>query len=200
MSKQQHDPCTLERARPAKVTHYMQVEQLQHWLSERLPANLTVQPPQITIYDDEIVIVLHLDSAPTPCDNATARAAAQQTIAEQRESSRRLRMRLAKELQTMTRLPVAWGMRCGDSTVLFTTRTVPVMTRLGRVERDVLDTLVAAGVADTRSSALAYTVRAFAAQHADWLAEVRQAIDQVRQVRSRLSHPRAGDPPDASEV
>ena len=66
--------------------------------------------------------------------------------------------------------------------------------------RDVLDTLVAAGVADTRSSALAYTVRAFAAEHTDWLAEVRAAIEQVEQVRARLKLTRrAGAPPAAEE-
>jgi hypothetical protein len=60
------------------------------------------------------------------------------------------------------------------------------MTRLARAEREVLDTLVAAGVAETRSSALAYVVRAFAAEHAEWLAEVREAIAQVHEIRSRL--------------
>jgi hypothetical protein len=69
------------------------------------------------------------------------------------------------------------------------------MTRLARAERDVLDTLVAAGVAETRSSALAYTVRTFAAEHGDWLAEVRQAIAEVDRVRARLrTRPRKGIP------
>jgi hypothetical protein len=72
---------------------------------------------------------------------------------------------------------------------------VPVMTRLGRTERDVLDTLVAAGVADTRSAALAYAVRAFAAEHTDWLAEVREAIAQVDQVRARLTLTRRAGAP-----
>ena len=69
------------------------------------------------------------------------------------------------------------------------------MTRLGRAERDVLDTLVGAGVADTRSSALAYAVRAFAAEHADWLAEVREALAQVEQVRARLKLTRRSGAP-----
>jgi hypothetical protein len=82
-------------------------------------------------------------------------------------------MKLARELQKQVGRSVAWGMRVGESTTLFTTRSTPVMTRLGRVERNVLDTLVAAGVADTRSAALAYAVRVFAAEHGDWLAEAR---------------------------
>jgi hypothetical protein len=109
-------------------------------------------------------------------------------------------MRLAQELQAVVGRPVAWGMRVGTISALFTTRTAPVMTRLGRAERDVLDTLVAAGVADTRSSALAYTVRAFAAEHADWLSEVRQAIEQVDQVRARLKLRRRAGVPKAEVV
>ncbi|MCG8351634.1 MAG: hypothetical protein MI924_28030 [Chloroflexales bacterium] len=164
----------------------MQVEELQQWLQSKLPATLTAMPPRIKIYSDEVVIVLYPNEAPMPDDSIDQRSAEQALIAYQRELTRSLRMRLADEIQKKLRLPVAWGMRIGESEVLFTTRTIPVMTRLGRIERDVLDTLVAAGVAETRSSALAYTVRAFAAEHADWLAEVSQVIEQVRQVRSRL--------------
>jgi hypothetical protein len=109
-------------------------------------------------------------------------------------------MQIAGELERALGLPVAWGMRAGDLEVLFTTRTAPVMTRLGRAERDVLDTLVAAGVADTRSSALAYTVRAFAAEHGAWLAEVREAIAEVERVRARLKiRPRKGVPKIGAE-
>src|SRR5262249_4692195 len=128
------------------------------------------------------------------------RAAEQRLIAQGREETRPLRMKLARELQKLVGRPVAWGMRAGGSEALFTTRSAPVMTRLGRAERDVLDTLVAAGVADTRSSALAYTVRAFAAEHADWLAEVRAAIEQVDQVRARLKLIRRSGAPDTGNA
>jgi hypothetical protein len=63
-----------------------------------------------------------------------------------------------------------------------------------------LDTLVAAGVAETRSSALAYAVRAFATQHADWLAEVRQAITQVEEIRSRLKLTRQPGAPVVTNI
>ena len=53
---------------------------------------------------------------------------------------------------------------------LFTVVSVPVMTRLRQPERIVLDTLVDAGVARSRSDALAWAVR-LVGQHADdWLA------------------------------
>lgn len=179
----------------------MNIQELQDWLQARLPAHLVGGPPTITIYDDEVVIILALADADvdTMAPGAERRQAERRLIAWRREETRPLRMRLARELQKMLGRPVAWGMRVGSTEALFTTRSAPVMTRLGRAERDVLDTLVAAGVADTRSAALAYTVRAFAAEHADWLAEVRQAIAQVEQVRARLKLTPRGAPPAADD-
>ena len=175
----------------------MKTSELQAWLQERVPAQLLAAPPEIAIYDDEAVIVLPLVTS--ELDDTLAederRAAERKLIARRREETRPWRMKLARELQSKLGRSVAWGMRAGGSEALFSTRSVPVMTRLGRAERDVLDTLVAAGVADTRSAALAYAVRAFAAEHADWLDEVRDAIAQVEQVRARLKlTPRAGAP------
>jgi hypothetical protein len=164
----------------------MQVAEIQAWVQERIPAPFAAQPPHVRLYNDEVVIVLQADTAPTAEDAAAQREAELAAITRQREQTRTLRMQLANELQPLLRRSVAWGMRVGNSEMLFTTRSVPVMTRLGRAERDVLDTLVAAGVAETRSGALAYVVRAFATEHVDWLAEVRAAIAQVEEVRSRL--------------
>ncbi|NJO81514.1 MAG: hypothetical protein HC828_01285 [Blastochloris sp.] len=179
-----------------------QVE-LQEWLQARLPTELLDAPPEIRVYPDEMVIVLQVvrDAALAQLDEAERSPAELQQIAERREGTRKLRMKLARELQASLGLSVAWGMRIGDNEVLFTTRTVPVMTRLGRAEREVLDTLVAAGVADTRSAALAYVVRAFAIEHREWLGEVREALTHIDKVRQRLKHtPRASAPPSGDEV
>lgn len=165
------------------------------WLTARLPKELVTGPPEVRSYDDEIMIVLQID-APMDTSEETRHDDEQRLIAQAREASRPVRVQLAREIQGALRVPVAWGIRAGSSEELFTTRTVPVMTRLNRNEREVLDTLVAAGVADTRSAALAYTVRAFALAHSEWLAEVGQAIEQVQQVRSKLKlRPRGGAPP-----
>jgi len=184
----------------------LNTQDIQRWLQERLPAQLLSGAPEVSVYDDEVVLLLPIAAdAGAPAPEGDAREAALRQISRRREETRRLRMQIAMELQEIVGRPVAWGMRVGDTSALFTTRSAPVMTRLGRAERDVLDTLVAAGVADTRSSALAYTVRAFAAEHADWLAEVRAAIEQVEQVRARLKltrragAPVAGDAADADE-
>jgi len=177
-------------------------DELQHWLQEQLPKQLLAGTPEIAVYDDEVVVVLPLaaEAAPAELPNEDQRDAALRLIAQRREETRTLRMRLARNLQEIFGRPVAWGMRAGDTSALFTTRTAPVMTRLGRAERNVLDTLVAAGVAETRSSALAYTVRAFAAEHADWLTEVRAAIEQVDQVRARLKLTRRSGAPAAESI
>ena len=67
---------------------------------------------------------------------------------------------------------------------MFTTISVPVMTRLRQSERLVLDTLVDAGVARSRSDALAWCVR-LVGQHEDsWLADLREALRHVEEVRS----------------
>jgi hypothetical protein len=177
-------------------------DELQQWLQGQLPAQLLAGAPEIAIYDDEVVVVLPIvaEEAGATSSDEERREEALRLITRRREETRALRMRLARELQEIFGRPVAWGMRAGDTSALFTTRTTPVMTRLGRAERNVLDTLVAAGVADTRSSALAYTVRAFAAEHADWLAEVRAAIEQVDQVRARLKLTRRSGAPAAEPV
>jgi hypothetical protein len=173
------------------------ISELQAWVDERVPASLLSGPPEITVYEDEVLVLLPIATAglETAPDGAERREAERRLIAQRREETRPWRMKLARELQSRLNRAVAWGMRAGESETLFTTRSVPVMTRLGRVERDVLDTLVAAGVADTRSAALAYAVRAFAAEHAEWLDEVREAIAQVEQVRSRLSLTRRAGAP-----
>ena len=178
----------------------MNTTEMQRWIQERLPADLLAGAPEIAAYEDEVVVMLPIATGDLSADLADddRRQAEYALIAGRREETRLLRMKLARELQKQLGRPVAWGMRASESEVLFTTRSAPVMTRLGRAEREVLDTLVAAGVADTRSSALAYAVRAFAAEHTDWLTEVRAAIAQVDQVRARLTLTRRAGAPSVT--
>ena len=68
-------------------------------------------------------------------------------------------MRIAEDAERRTGRKVAWGARCGDERQVFTSLSVPVMTRLRMPERQVLDTLVGAGVARSRSDALGWCVR-----------------------------------------
>jgi hypothetical protein len=73
---------------------------------------------------------------------------------------------------------------CNEKKVMFTTFSVPVMTRLRQPERLVLDTLVDAGVARSRSDALAWCVRLVGEHEDTWLADLREALRHVEQVRS----------------
>ena len=61
------------------------------------------------------------------------------------------------------------------------------MTRLRMPEREVLDTLIDAGVARSRSEALAWCVRLVRDHEGDW-------IDQLRDALAHVDEARAGGP------
>ena len=84
--------------------------------------------------------------------------------------------------QTLMMLP----RRCCSigSMNVFTTLSVPVMTRLRLPERQVLDTLVDAGVARSRSHALAWCVRLVGDHEGEWIDQLREALVHVEKVRS----------------
>ncbi len=105
-----------------------------------------------------------------------------------REDTRRQRMSIADEAQHRFERKVSWGVRIAgieDQTALFTHVSAPVMTRLRQPQRRVLDTLVDAGVARSRADALAWCVRLVGQHEDDWLAELRQAMESVADVRAK---------------
>jgi hypothetical protein len=107
-------------------------------------------------------------------------------------------MAIAREAEHRFDRKVAWGVEVEGRRVLFTHLAVPVMTRLRQPERQVLDTLVGAGVARSRSEALAWSVR-LVGQHADeWLRELRSAMEEVERVRAK-GPDSAGDAAPAQE-
>jgi hypothetical protein len=101
-----------------------------------------------------------------------------------REDTRARRMRIADEAQHRFGRTVSWGVVCADQRVPFTTLSVPAMTRLRQPERRVLDTLVDAGVARSRSHALAWCVRLVAEHQDEWLRDLRDALTKVEEVRA----------------
>ena len=92
--------------------------------------------------------------------------------------------RLADEAESRFGRKVAWGASCGETTQVFTNLSVPVMTRLRQSERQVLDTLVEAGVARSRSDALAWSVRLVGQHQREWIDELRQALVAVEAARA----------------
>src|SRR4029077_15229905 len=102
-----------------------------------------------------------------------------------REETRDARGRIAREAERPFRRKVAWGARCGDQMRVFPTLSMPVMTCLRMTERPILDTLVAGGVARSRSEALAWCVRLVGMHQADWIKGLRDALVKVDEVRGK---------------
>lgn len=160
------------------------MDEIRGWFSGRLPDEWFESTPEVSIDREEIVVVGRL-AAPEAEDNDAARRAAEAgRIKRFREDTRRERMRLADEAQARFGRKVAWGATCGETRQVFTSLSVPVMTRLRQPERQVLDTLVEAGVARSRSDALAWSVRLVGQHQSDWIEELRTALVAVEQARA----------------
>ena len=157
------------------------------WFAGRVPAGWYASSPTITIDSDEIQVVgtLAPPQLPEGAGEDEVRVAEQARISGFREESRLARMRIADEAQPGFRRAVSWGAECGGSRVLFTTAGVPVMTRLRMDDRQALDTLIDAGVARSRSEALAWCVRLVAQHEAEWIRELRDAMSAVEEVRNK---------------
>jgi hypothetical protein len=181
-------------------------EQVRGWFTGRLPGDWFTGPLEVVVDREEITIVGTLpapgvsagearagkahagdggEGGDPAAEIAAAAAAAEGRIKRFREQTRAQRVEIAREAEPRFGRKVAWGARCGPVTEMFTTLSVPVMTRLRQPERRVLDTLVDAGVARSRSDALAWCVR-LTGEHADaWLAELRAALLRVAQIRAQ---------------
>jgi hypothetical protein len=180
-------------------------EQVRGWFTGRLPGDWFTGPLEVVVDREEITIVGTLPAPGVsagearagkahagdggeggdPAAGIAAAAAAEGRIKRFREQTRAQRVEIAREAEPRFGRKVAWGARCGPVTEMFTTLSVPVMTRLRQPERRVLDTLVDAGVARSRSDALAWCVR-LTGEHADaWLAELRAALLRVAQIRAQ---------------
>jgi len=157
------------------------------WITGLLPDGWFTGRPNFIIDRDEIVIV---GTLPAPAHAAEATEADRATaergrIAGFREDTRDQRIRYARQIEHAYQRKVAWGATSGGTTELFTTLSAPVMTRLRQPERQVLDTLVDAGVARSRSDALAWCVR-LVGEHADeWLGRLRTAMTAVDDLRKQ---------------
>ena len=136
---------------------------------------------------EEILVVVSLPEVELAAGTSPeARAAARNARIDRfREETREERVRIAREAERRFRRKVAWGARCSDEEKVFTTISVPVMTRLRMQERSILDTLVAGGVARSRSDALAWCVRLVGMHQADWIKGLRDALVKVDEVRSK---------------
>jgi hypothetical protein len=187
-----------------RTTSTEQRAKLQGWFAGQLPDAWFVSPPEVTVDNDEIVVSGPLPEPSLAADaSAEARAEAESARIERfREDTREHRMRIAEDAQRRFRRKVSWGASCGGTTCWFTTASVPVMTRLRMPERGVLDTLIDAGVARSRSDALAWCVRLVGRNEAEWIADLRSAFEHVEGVRAKgpASGRDAADAGDAKDA
>jgi hypothetical protein len=161
-------------------------EEVRGWFSGRLPGDWFTVVPEIQADREEITIVGMLPAPETAgASEAERAAAAEGRIRRFREETRSRRIEMAREAEHKFRRKVSWGVTCADVTEMFTTLSVPVMTRLRQPERRVLDTLVDAGVARSRSDALAWCVRLTGENADSWLSRLRAALRHVEEVRDQ---------------
>ncbi len=162
------------------------MDEIAAWLGGRIPAEWFEAAPTVTVDREEISVTGRL---PEPDDLAAdaephVRAASEAgRIARFREQTREARIGIAREAEHRFGRSIAWGAACGTTTETFTSLAVPVMTRLRQPQRRVLDTLVDAGVARSRSHALAWCVRLVGEHTEDWLEQLRSALQDVERLR-----------------
>jgi hypothetical protein len=162
-------------------------EQVRGWFAGRLPQEWYDGPVEVTVDREEITLVGRIP-APSVADGVSdseRAAAVAGRVKAFREDTRDRRIGIAREAEHRFGRKVAWGVECDERRVLFTHLSVPVMTRLRQPDRQVLDTLVEAGVARSRSDALAWCVRLVGTHAEEWLSELRTAMEQVDRVRSQ---------------
>ena len=147
------------------------------WFRGRCPDAWFTDPPEVTVDREEVLVVGRVD-----CPDADAALGRAKRF---REETRDARVRIAEEAEARFGRKVSWGVRIGDERYLFTHLAVPVMTRLRQNERVVLDTLIDAGVARSRSDALAWCVRLVEKHQGDWISQLRDALVHVEEVRKQ---------------
>lgn len=157
------------------------------WIAGRVPDDWFIGKPEVSADRDELIVIGYLETPEYETDATEADRAALEEgrISRFREATRDQRVQISQQIQYRYQRRASWGAACGDTKIVFTHQTIPVMSRLRQPERRVLDTLVDSGVARSRSDALAWCVR-LVGEHADsWLAELRSAMSGVDELRRK---------------
>lgn len=157
---------------------------IEQWFADRIPSAWVSGPATVTVDNDEILVVLPLAEpagAPEGEDGDAGRAG---RIAAFREETREQRIEIASQAEHLFQRKVSWGAAIGDTRRVFTALALPVMTRLRMTERAVLDLLIDAGVARSRSEALAWCVRLVEKHERAWIDDLRAALEHVKKARA----------------
>ena len=144
-------------------------DEIQAFVQAKVPEGWFTGPPNVEADEEEILV---LGALP-----------AERAVDAFRESTRTERVAIARETESRFGRPVSWGVERDGATTLFTTQASPVMTRLRLRERAVLTTLIDAGIARSRSEALAWCVRLVREHQGEWIDHLREALVHVEKVR-----------------
>jgi len=164
-------------------------ERVRGWFTGRVPEEWRSEPLTVVVDREEVTVWLSVPDVETAADASDAERAEARTGRARafREDTRDQRIAIAREAEHRYDRKVSWGLRVGADghQELWTHVAAPVMTRLRQPQRQVLDTLVDAGVARSRSEALAWCVRLVGQHEDDWLGELRAAMTHVADVRAK---------------
>lgn len=162
-----------------QVADLPSADDAQDWFRGRLPDDWFSDIEVRTDREEITVLGTLSESQAAGVDGAEAEG----RISRFRADTKAERIEIALEAQARYQRKVSWGVRLGDTEALFTHVAAPVMTRLRQPERQVLDTLVDAGVARSRSDALAWSVRLVGEHAEEWLGQLRDAMAEVDKLR-----------------
>src|SRR5437762_9038246 len=106
-----------------------QLVTLERQLAEQLPMHLLGGKLELTLEDDELLVVMHVSTESVVGEGEERRLAEQELIARLRQESRALRVQLARAIHRDYGFIVSWGMCAGETMRMFTSNTTtPVMT------------------------------------------------------------------------
>ncbi|MDQ1365442.1 MAG: hypothetical protein QOE57_1484 [Acidimicrobiaceae bacterium] len=152
--------CNLVRAMTQDVDELR--SRLTAWFSERLPSDWLAGPIEVDVDREEALVVLPLAKA--------------YDAGGFRDATRGERMRVAQQAEETFGLKISWGTSKDGRRQLYTTVRSPVAVPLAMRERQILDSLVAAGVATDRTEAVAWCIRLVGHHESDWLQDLRDAV------------------------
>ena len=167
------------QAEPTPTT----IHELSAWFAGNIADDWFTEPASITFDRDEIVVSGALPMPKIDVE-ADATIAANERMNSFRLTTRDDRIAIAARAEAHFQRKVSWAVVCGAEAMDYTVASVPVMTRLHMEERQLLDTLIDAGVARSRSEALAWAVRLVADNEAEWIDKLRNAMSEVQELRN----------------